>query len=128
MIRRPPRSTRTATLLPYPTLFRSTRAALPQFANGGAIVNIGAGAADRAAAGMGAYAASKAGVARLTEALAAELRARRIRVHDVLPRVIEPPATRAVLSDADFTHTAITQDLAGGRDSSRGRRRGAEGD
>src|SRR3546814_6965457 len=70
MIRRPPRSTRTATLLPYPTLFRSTRAALPQFANGGAIVNIGAGAADRAAAGMGAYAASKAGVARLTEALA----------------------------------------------------------
>src|SRR3546814_3205944 len=95
MIRRPPRSTRTATLLPYPTLFRSTRAALPQFANGGAIVNIGAGAADRAAAGMGAYAASKAGVARLTEALAAELRDRRIRVNAVLPSVIDTPANRA---------------------------------
>src|SRR3546814_6286980 len=99
MIRRPPRSTRTATLLPYPTLFRSTRAALPQFANGGAIVNIGAGAADRAAAGMGAYAASKAGVARLTEALAAELRDRRIRVNAVLPSVIDTPRSEEHTSE-----------------------------
>src|SRR3546814_8257639 len=105
MIRRPPRSTRTATLLPYPTLFRSTRAALPQFANGGAIVNIGAGAADRAAAGMGAYAASKAGVARLTEALAAELRDRRIRVNAVLPSVIDTPANRTE------EHTSALQSL-----------------
>jgi NAD(P)-dependent dehydrogenase (short-subunit alcohol dehydrogenase family) len=41
--------------------------------DGGQIVNIGAGAAQKAAMGMGAYAASKAGVHRLTEALAEEL-------------------------------------------------------
>ena len=48
-------------------------AALPHLGARGAgrIINIGAGAAGRAAAGMGAYTASKAGVERLTESLAA---------------------------------------------------------
>src|SRR3546814_5106623 len=36
MIRRPPRSTRTDTLFPYTTLFRSARAAKPHAAAGGA--------------------------------------------------------------------------------------------
>ena len=60
------------------------RAALGGLAEGGAIINIGAAAAERSGAGMGAYAASKAGVARLTESLAAELSGR-IRVNAVLP-------------------------------------------
>src|SRR3546814_9275584 len=93
-------------LLNVRTTLNATRAALPQFANGGAIVNIGAGAADRAAAGMGAYAASKAGVARLTEALAAELRDRRIRVNAVLPSVIDTPANRADMPDRSEEHTS----------------------
>src|ERR1044071_7846655 len=50
----------------------------------GRIVNIGAGAAAKASAGMGAYAASKAGVARLTEALSEELKAKGITVNAVL--------------------------------------------
>jgi NAD(P)-dependent dehydrogenase (short-subunit alcohol dehydrogenase family) len=72
-------------------------------AGGGRIVNIGAGAAGRAAAGMGAYAASKAGVERLTEALAAELRDRNVTVNAILPGTIDTPANRAAMPDADVT-------------------------
>jgi NAD(P)-dependent dehydrogenase (short-subunit alcohol dehydrogenase family) len=61
---------------------------------------------------MGAYAASKAGVARLTEALAAELRDRRIRVNAVLPSIIDTPANRADMADADFDKWVTTRELA----------------
>src|SRR3546814_5938096 len=40
MIRRPPRSTRTETLFPYTTLFRSGRAALMTMAIGGALAGL----------------------------------------------------------------------------------------
>ena len=57
------------------TCANMTRAALPVLRGtaGAAIVNIGAGSALVAGAGMGAYAASKAAVHKLTESLAAEL-------------------------------------------------------
>ncbi len=76
------------------------RAAAAGLASGGAIVNIGAAAAERAGAGMGPYAASKAGVARLTESLAAELGGR-IRVNAVLPLILDTPQNRADMPDAD---------------------------
>jgi NAD(P)-dependent dehydrogenase (short-subunit alcohol dehydrogenase family) len=81
----------------------ASKAALPHLiaAGGGRIVNIGAGAAGRAAAGMGAYAASKAGVERLTEALAAELRDRNVTVNAILPGTIDTAANRAAMPDAD---------------------------
>lgn len=80
-----------------------TRAALPVLRQSpaGRIVNIGAGAAISAAAGMGAYAASKAGVHRLTEALAAELAGSPVTVNAVLPTIIDTPANRADMPDAD---------------------------
>ena len=69
----------------------------------GRIVNIGAGAAIKSSAGMGAYAASKSAVHRLTESLADELKADGITVNAVLPSVIDTPANRRDMPDADRT-------------------------
>ncbi|MDP2006267.1 MAG: SDR family NAD(P)-dependent oxidoreductase [Rubrivivax sp.] len=77
-----------------------------------AIVNVGAAAALKAGLGMGAYAASKAGVARLTEALAEEFKARGLRVNAVLPSVLDTPANRAEMPDADPTRWVGTDELA----------------
>lgn len=67
----------------------------------GRIVNIGAGAAMKAGMGMGAYAASKSGVHRLTEALAEELAGSTVTVNAVLPSIIDTPTNRADMPDAD---------------------------
>jgi NAD(P)-dependent dehydrogenase (short-subunit alcohol dehydrogenase family) len=82
----------------------ASKAAVPYLlaGGGGRIINVGAGAAGRAAAGMGAYAASKAGVERLTEALAAELKDRNVTVNAILPGIIDTPANRASMPDADL--------------------------
>lgn len=77
----------------------------------GRIVNIGALASVKAGAGMGAYAASKAGVARLTESLAEELKDKHISVNAVLPSIIDTPANRADMPDADVTRWVSTQSL-----------------
>jgi NAD(P)-dependent dehydrogenase (short-subunit alcohol dehydrogenase family) len=69
----------------------------------GRIVSIGAGAALKAGLGMGAYAASKSGVHRLTEALAEELAGTSITVNAVLPSIIDTPTNRADMPDADFS-------------------------
>jgi NAD(P)-dependent dehydrogenase (short-subunit alcohol dehydrogenase family) len=80
----------------------STRAAIPHLLNGGgAVVNVGAAGAAQPGAGMAPYAASKAGVRALTESLADELRARKVRVNAVLPTIIDTPTNRADMPDAD---------------------------
>ena len=82
----------------------ASQAVLPHLSDDGRgrIVNIAAQAAVKAAAGMGAYAASKAGVMRFTEALAEELKDSRITVNAVLPSIIDTPANRADMPKADF--------------------------
>ncbi|MFC0203830.1 SDR family NAD(P)-dependent oxidoreductase [Novosphingobium soli] len=82
-----------------------TQLALPHLkaSAAGRIVNIGAGAALKAGMGMGAYAASKSGVHRLTEALAEELAGSSVTVNAVLPSIIDTPANRADMPDADFS-------------------------
>ena len=86
-----------------------TQLALPalkasgQASGGGRIVNIGAGAAIKAGMGMGAYAASKSGVHRLTEALAEELAGSGVTVNAVLPSIIDTPTNRKDMPDADFS-------------------------
>lgn len=79
----------------------SSKAALAHMSEGGAIVNIGANAANKVAMGMAPYAASKAGVRALTESLAEEVRGRGIRVNAVLPTIIDTPTNRADMPDAD---------------------------
>lgn len=90
----------------------SSQAALPHLQAGGRIVNVGALGAVKAGAGMGAYAASKAGVMRFTEALAEELKDRGITVNAVLPSIIDTPANRADMPDADFSRWVTPAALA----------------
>lgn len=96
------------------TSLNASKAALPHLLAGGSgrIVNVGAGAALKAGSGMGAYAASKAGVHRLTEALAEELKGRGVTVNAVLPSIIDTPANRADMPDADFAKWVAPEDLA----------------
>jgi NAD(P)-dependent dehydrogenase (short-subunit alcohol dehydrogenase family) len=80
---------------------------------GGRIVNIGAGAAaGRAGLGMGAYAASKAGVHKLTEALSEEVKDRGITVNAVLPSTIDTPRNRLEMPDADFSKWVTPEQIA----------------
>jgi NAD(P)-dependent dehydrogenase (short-subunit alcohol dehydrogenase family) len=95
------------------TTLVSSRALLPLLrASRGGIVNIGAAASVKAATGMGAYAASKAGVARLTEALAEELKDEGVRVNALLPSIIDTPANRADMPDAEFDRWVAPSQLA----------------
>lgn len=91
-----------------------TQLALPQLkaSAAGRVVNIGSGAAIKAGAGMGAYAASKSGVHRLTEALAEELSGTSVTVNAVLPSIIDTPANRADMPDADFSTWVQPQAIA----------------
>src|ERR1700732_3264063 len=95
------------------TALNASRSALPHLAASaaGRIINIGARGALQAGAGMGAYAASKAGVHRLTEALAAEWKGK-ITVNAVLPSIIDTPANRASMPNADFKKWVMPQELA----------------
>src|SRR6266851_2019367 len=81
------------------------QAALPYLLQGGGgrIVNVGAMGAIKAATGMGAYAASKAGVEKLTEALADELKDQGITVNAILPSTLDTPKNRLDMPQADFT-------------------------
>lgn len=67
----------------------------------GAMVNVGAFAALSGKPQMGAYIASKSVVMRLTETLAEELRAEGVNVNAVLPTIIDTPANRDAMPDAD---------------------------
>jgi NAD(P)-dependent dehydrogenase (short-subunit alcohol dehydrogenase family) len=84
------------------TTLTATKAALPHLIEAkGAIVNVGAIGALKAAAGMGAYAASKQAVLKLTESLAEELTGK-VRVNAVLPSIIDTLPNRKDMPKADF--------------------------
>ena len=102
------------------TLLHASRAVVPQMlkqpssASGsrGKIINVGAFGAQRGGAQMGAYAASKASVMRLTESMAAELREQGINVNAVLPTIIDTPQNRKDMPDADPAKWVAPQALA----------------
>jgi NAD(P)-dependent dehydrogenase (short-subunit alcohol dehydrogenase family) len=96
------------------TVLHMARAVVPHMlARGsGKIVNVAAFAAQKGAANMGAYTASKALVIRLTEAMAAELRAKGINVNCVMPTIIDTPENRKSMPDADPRQWVAPEDLA----------------
>jgi NAD(P)-dependent dehydrogenase (short-subunit alcohol dehydrogenase family) len=95
------------------TALNASRAAIPHLtaSGSGRIINVGAMGAIQAGPGMGAYAASKAGVHRLTEALAAEHKGK-ITVNAVLPSIIDTAANRASMPKSDFSKWVTPQELA----------------
>jgi len=90
------------------------RAVVPNMlaAGYGKIVNIGAMGGVTGKGHMGAYSASKSVVIRLTESLSAELRERGINVNCVLPSIIDSPANRADMPNADPGRWVAPADLA----------------
>lgn len=96
------------------TALNASRAALPHLKASaeGRIVNVGANAALKSAAGMGAYAASKAGVHRLTESLAEELKDTSVTVNAVLPSILDTARNRQDMPDADPAKWVAPADLA----------------
>ena len=96
------------------TLLHAVRAVVPRMLaqGGGKIINVGAFAAQKGAAQMGAYVAAKGAVIRLTETLAAELREKSINVNCVLPTIIDTPENRAAMPDADPRNWVAPADLA----------------
>ena len=96
------------------TALNASRAALPFLKQSpeGRIVNVGANGALKAAAGMGAYAASKSGVHRLTESLAEELKATQVTVNAVLPSILDTEQNRRDMPDADPAKWVQPSDLA----------------
>jgi NAD(P)-dependent dehydrogenase (short-subunit alcohol dehydrogenase family) len=96
------------------SVLHTARAVVPAMlkSGGGKIINVAAYAAQRGAAAMGAYVASKSAVIRITETMAAELREKNINVNCVLPTIIDTPDNRAAMPQADPRRWVSTQDLA----------------
>jgi NAD(P)-dependent dehydrogenase (short-subunit alcohol dehydrogenase family) len=78
--------------------------AIRKTGSGGRIVNVAARPVQTPVPGMIAYATAKAGVAAITQALAAEVLADNILVNAVLPSTIDTPANRAAMPKADFAN------------------------
>jgi NAD(P)-dependent dehydrogenase (short-subunit alcohol dehydrogenase family) len=85
------------------SILRTARAVVPHMlkAGSGKIVNVAAMGGTVGGALMGAYAASKSAVIRLTESMAAELRDKGINVNCVLPSTLDTPPNRASMPGAD---------------------------
>lgn len=97
------------------TAVNMCQAVLPVFQEqqGGILVNIGAAAAGKATAGMGAYAASKSAVLRLTEAIAEENKHLGIRANALLPSILDTPANRDAMPETDPSLWVSPHSLAG---------------
>ncbi len=96
------------------TAANASRSAIPHLKRSaaGRIVNVGANSAVKASLGMGPYAASKAGVHKLTESLSEELKADGVTVNAVMPSILDTPTNRADMPKADFASWVAPPDLA----------------
>lgn len=96
------------------TTFRVFRECARRFerAGGGVVVAASSPAALLGEAGVGGYAATKAGVLRMVESLAREMAPFGGRANAVLPGTMDTPANRADMPDADPSKWASTEDVA----------------
>jgi NAD(P)-dependent dehydrogenase (short-subunit alcohol dehydrogenase family) len=78
----------------------------------GAIVNVASKSAIEHAAGLAAYAASKAAALALMDSLAEELRGTGVRANSVLPSIIDTQANRKAMPSADFAKWPKPEDIA----------------
>jgi NAD(P)-dependent dehydrogenase (short-subunit alcohol dehydrogenase family) len=86
------------------TAARLARAALPRLAEaGGSIVCVGAKAALQPFSGASGYIVSKSAVLALVRTLAVEYRDDGVRANAILPSVIDTPANREAMPDADHS-------------------------
>jgi NAD(P)-dependent dehydrogenase (short-subunit alcohol dehydrogenase family) len=94
--------------------FRARREPGPGGAKGGRIVNVTARPAlePRTGSGMVAYTASKSAVAALTQALAQETVDEEIWINAVGPSILDTPANRAAMPDADYDRWVAPADIA----------------
>jgi NAD(P)-dependent dehydrogenase (short-subunit alcohol dehydrogenase family) len=99
------------------TVYRSLRALLPSMAarKRGSIVVVGSRAAvsPETSAGSAAYAASKAAVVALVEAVAAEMLESGVRLNAILPSTMDTPANRAAMPGADPSRWVSLPSAAG---------------
>lgn len=91
------------------TCYNSCRTAISYMkksGKGGRIVNIASRPAlePRQGAGMSAYTTSKAGVAALSQSLAAEVASDNILINAIAPSIIDTPANRNSMPDADYSN------------------------
>jgi NAD(P)-dependent dehydrogenase (short-subunit alcohol dehydrogenase family) len=96
------------------TTFRVARACARSFgaAGGGVLVAVSSPAGLLGEAGVGAYAATKAGVLRLVESLAREVSAVGGRANAVLPGTMDTQANRRAMPDADPRQWVTTRAVA----------------
>jgi NAD(P)-dependent dehydrogenase (short-subunit alcohol dehydrogenase family) len=94
--------------------FRARPEAGPGGARGGRIVNVAARAAlePRTGSGMVAYTVSKSAVAAMTAALAQETAEEEIWINAVAPSILDTPANRTAMPEADHRRWVTPADLA----------------
>ena len=94
------------------TCWLCCREAARRMTEGGRIVNVAAKPALVPSAGVVTYAATKAAVAGLTQSLAEELAERSIWVNAIVPSIMDTPANRASMPDADHDAWPTTEAVA----------------
>lgn len=86
----------------------TARATVPHLVarGGGAVIVMGSGMGRANEGGLGSYSAAKAGASALTRVLAAELRADRIAVNEIVPGPVRTAAVAALTDSADDEQVA----------------------
>src|SRR5438445_9882507 len=91
-----------------------SRAALPVMLKQGrgSIVNVASKAAFDHAAGVAAYAASKAAAVAMMDSLAADVKGTGVRVNSILPSIIDTAVNRRAMPNADYSSWPKPEEIA----------------